>query len=841
MGKQGEHSGGNHELPAMQRGLGASVPDGSRSLPARSRRGAVAGLFRGLVVGVALYLVLDFALQMRLPTDGCRTGINHLDQDGALCVDLLLAPPNGLRLNDRVVGIGAHPLEQWLQPWGPRPRWPEGTTVPYTIVRQGAEQVLDITLQRLSLWPVLRMGLLYYLFSLTFLLLGSFVFWRRPGDPAARVFLVICLAVAVQQCGEVFGIQPSLMVRGWPLWWRLAGDQISWWLLLAAGLHFALIFPLEKQIVTRHPLLIPALVYGTFPVLALGALALGPTVSQGLTRLYRVDHLLALAGGLGALGIFFHSFRTLHQPAAKAQLRWLAWAAGAALLPVLALYSLPAILGTRRLLPDALAMMLLLLIPLAMAFSIVRYHLWDIDVIIRRSLVYGALTVLLTGLYVALVTVLQGVSQVLTGQTSNLALALSTLIIALLLQPVRGQLQLLVDRLFFRQKYKARQVLVSFTRALSCLHGTQEVLDLMLDAVVTAMNAESASVMMLDEASGEYHVAGAHNLGREAQQVRWQQGQGVAAWVERRGKPFLLQSESGSGETAAPAVKEAEADLRRLGAEVCIPLLVNDKVMGLLNLGARRSQMPYAGDDLEVLVTVARTTALALENARLHEERLDILRRQLAQVTAAQEEERRRIAQELHDGLGPALASLNIRLHTVRKRLARDRHPVAEEIGKLAELAQANIQDIRRLIYDLRPAALDELGLAPALREYLNHCQQEHALSIHFTADEGGQLPAAVEMALFRIAQEALNNVIRHAQASRVEVTLTRETDRVILSIADDGRGFDPQALRPGSHLGLWSMRERAEQLGGRLEIESAPGRGTGLRVTVPVPESATD
>jgi signal transduction histidine kinase len=221
--------------------------------------------------------------------------------------------------------------------------------------------------------------------------------------------------------------------------------------------------------------------------------------------------------------------------------------------------------------------------------------------------------------------------------------------------------------------------------------------------------------------------------------------------------------------------------------------------------------------------------------ASLQEERMAVLREQFAQVTAAQEEERQRIARELHDGLGPALASLNIRLLTVRKLLEREGHPVTGEIEELAEQVQASIRDIRRLIHDLRPVALDELGLVPALREHLAHCQQEHDLAIEFVADDGERLSAAVESALFRIVQEAVNNVLRHAQARHLSVTLTRDEDQVTLRVADDGQGFDIQVPRSGRHVGLWSMRERVEQLGGQFQVHSAPGQGTTVTTVVPL------
>jgi signal transduction histidine kinase len=221
--------------------------------------------------------------------------------------------------------------------------------------------------------------------------------------------------------------------------------------------------------------------------------------------------------------------------------------------------------------------------------------------------------------------------------------------------------------------------------------------------------------------------------------------------------------------------------------------------------------------------------------ASLHEERMAVLREQFAQVTAAQEEERQRIARELHDGLVPVLASLNIRLHTVGKHLARENHPLAGEIDELADQAQASSRDIRRLIHDLRPVALDELGLVPALREHLAHCQREHGVAFGLAADVAERLPASVETALFRIVQEAVNNILRHAQAQQVSVTLVRKADRVELRVVDDGLGFDTQLPRSGRHVGLWSMRERVEQLGGQFEVRSIPGQGTTLTAVVPL------
>jgi signal transduction histidine kinase len=276
------------------------------------------------------------------------------------------------------------------------------------------------------------------------------------------------------------------------------------------------------------------------------------------------------------------------------------------------------------------------------------------------------------------------------------------------------------------------------------------------------------------------------------------------------------------------AEMKRDAVLRRIPVMVVSSMDQMDSIVRCIEMGAT----DYLTKPFDPVLLHARIRASL---ASLHEERMAVLREQFAQVTAAQEEERQRIARELHDGLGPALASLNIRLRTARKLLERDAHPVAGEIEELAEQTQACIRDIRRLIHDLRPVALDELGLVPALREHLARCEQEHGLVVEFAANEGERLPASVETALFRIVQEAVNNVLRHAQAQHVQVILVRNTDRVELRVTDDGQGFDTLLPRSGRHVGLWSMRERVEQLGGQFEVRSAPEQGTTVTTVVPL------
>lgn len=276
------------------------------------------------------------------------------------------------------------------------------------------------------------------------------------------------------------------------------------------------------------------------------------------------------------------------------------------------------------------------------------------------------------------------------------------------------------------------------------------------------------------------------------------------------------------------AEMKRDAQLRRIPVIVISSMDEVESIVRCIEMGAT----DYLAKPFNPVLLHARIRASL---ASLHEERMAALREQYAQVTLAQEEERQRIARELHDGLGPDLASLNLRLLTVRRLLERDGHPAAAEIQELAEQTQASIRDIRRLIQDLRPVALDELGLVPALREHLARCQQEHGLIVEFAADGGQRLPASVETALFRIVQEAVNNVLRHADAEHVCVTLIRDADQARLCVADDGQGFDTQRPQSSKHVGLWSMQERVAQLGGRFEVHSTPGQGTTVNMVVPL------
>jgi PAS domain S-box-containing protein len=269
---------------------------------------------------------------------------------------------------------------------------------------------------------------------------------------------------------------------------------------------------------------------------------------------------------------------------------------------------------------------------------------------------------------------------------------------------------------------------------------------------------------------------------------------------------------------------------------LAVPLLAGDRVIGLCGLDKTESGF-FTREHIRLAEALVGGAAVAIQNAWLFEqvragrERLRSLSHRLVEV---QETERRYIARELHDEAGQALTSLMVGLRLLERDADRPEAVVAGVV-ELKRMVDDVLEDLHRLAMDLRPASLDHLGLVAAVRQYLEAISERHGLVAQFeTVRFSERLRPDAETALYRIVQEALTNVIRHAQATRVDVILEQRGDKLIVLVEDNGIGFDPVTAMSGGHLGLLGMHERAEMLGGTLVLESAAGAGTTLLVEVP-------
>jgi len=300
-----------------------------------------------------------------------------------------------------------------------------------------------------------------------------------------------------------------------------------------------------------------------------------------------------------------------------------------------------------------------------------------------------------------------------------------------------------------------------------------------------------------------------------------------------------------------PRLARMQAMASDLCCHVSVPLLARGRAVGVMNIASNAERGVFNPEETTLLAAIGQQVGVAVENARLWEElqRQSALRsRLLEQTLAAQEAERQRIARELHDEAGSSLTSLMVGLRVIEGR-AEEAEAVRAQAAALKALAGELLTSLHDLSVELRPSALDRLGLVTALEQFVRDYGRQHNLVADFQAAglDGVRLPSEIETTLYRIVQEALTNVARHAAATHVGVILEQRERSVVAVVEDNGQGFDvagatacPERSEETTHgggqrLGLFGMQERAALVGGRLTLESAPGQGTTVFVEVPL------
>jgi two-component system, NarL family, sensor kinase len=392
----------------------------------------------------------------------------------------------------------------------------------------------------------------------------------------------------------------------------------------------------------------------------------------------------------------------------------------------------------------------------------------------NRTAVYGALTAGVVGIF-AIFAWLVG------GRLNNTAFGtvLAAAVVALGAGPARERLQRLVDRLMYGRRSDPYGALAGLGRQLEQAPAESGLLTSIASGVADALRFPYVAISLADD--------------------------------------------------EAPAA--VSGTLR--GQSVDLPLVHAGQQVGQLTVGLRRGERQLTERDTTLLADFARLVAAAAKEVSLAAD----LRRSRERLVIACEEECRRLGRELHDGVGPALAGLALGVGAANRAVARGDASAEPLLTQVQAETEGLLADVRRIAHDLRPAALDELGLVGALR------QRDEALTdasggapvVRVEVDGLPALPAAVEVAAWRIATEALTNTVRHASASRCTVRLVAD-DCLRLEVTDDGRGL-PSVITPG--LGLSSMAERAAELGGTCVVESGPSAGTVVRAELPLEVTA--
>jgi signal transduction histidine kinase len=641
-----------------------------------------------------------------------------------------------------------------------------------------------------------------YAFSLFNLGLAGFLVWLRPRDRTA-----LLLAIGLVGTAAVFNLQAYGVYEAYPTTWLETSWHHFFQLTSAVSYIFALLLFPDGRLVPRWPRWALVLLYGP----ALAVLAVSAFRVQGTSRTVALILYFGLLTPVA--GVLAQAYRYRRSPTGveRQQARLLFWALVPAVLVGLFALSrqvratafeayqgreldvIP--IGLFRVFQPVFA-----LIPVALFVGILRYRLWNIERVISRTLVYSLLAGFVSAVYVIVVVVIGGG---LAGfRSTNLWLSIAaTGIVAVAFQPVKERATHLANRLVYGKRATPYEVLSELSERMSDAVATEELLSRMARMIAEGTGAVRAGVWLA--VAGELRPAG------------W--------WPAEEVIPEPLPMEADE----LPPVP---------AATFAVPVRHQGEPLGVLTVTKPASETLTPTEE-RLLVDVGAQAGLVLRNVRLTAElvaRLEELRASRQRLVATEDEARRRLERNLHDGAQQQLVALNVMLG-LAQQLADSGQPVGDLLAQIKAQAAEAVEDLRDLARGIYPPLLAAEGLPTALRG------QERRLPfpLAIDADGVGRYPQEVEAAVYFCCLEAFQNASKHANASRVTVTLRELDGGLSFTVSDDGRGFDVMSTPRGS--GSQNMVDRMDALDGRLEVVSSPGAGTTVSGWVPLGGPAAD
>jgi signal transduction histidine kinase len=727
--------------------------------------------------------VLLWLGRLSTPSDGTATFPSAPPWgDGVVLADVTGTP--GLQPGDRVVSVDGVPVEAWV---GQRPsaRFQSGQIVEYGVVRGDQALSVDVVLGPYPFREVALANLALNPLLVLVLAVASFVYLRRPADPAARALFRLAAFVPLGLMAFPYSTQVIDVVTG--RWWPLVVSDTASLLMWGAALHFALVFPQPRGPVVRHPRLAMAAAYGLPVLLYLAHLATTlPSATGALARAGALVTISVPAANVTpflVLALLVASYLLTRDPATRQRMSWIFAALGLGFVGYVGLGRIPEWLAGAPLVPWVYQTLFFVPVPVALGAAVLRYRLFDVQVVLRRSLVYAVFTAVLALAYIGIASAVAAI----VGTPVHPGPLVAGALVVLLVLATRERLRRVVMRLTFGDRDDPAEVVRQLGLRLEAAASAESVLDSVARTLARSLRLPYVAIEL----------------------------DGPLARTASHGRP-----------TGEPMTVELSHRGEQVGRLV-------------LDTGAVRE--PFGPADRRLLDGVARQVGMAAHNLLLTAR----LQRSLERAVIAREEERRRLRRDIHDRLGPVLAASGMQIELVRSRLARDPDQAQALLSAVAATQQEAITDLRRLVEGLRPPVLDQRGLVGAVRERAD--QLNDLASRASTQAPGGRglvvmvdasadlepLPAAVEVAAYHIISEALTNVVKHAQARECVVRLWRHEDALLVEVHDDGTGL-PANYRAGA--GLNTIRERATELGGEASAARAGTGGTLVQARMPLP-----
>lgn len=761
----------------------------------------------------------------------------------------------GLQVGDVLVDLEGAPMATALSLYQDKK---PGDEVVFSVLRDDQPRVIPIVLRAPSPAVVFR-HLDPLIVAFCFWLVSVVVVYLKPtAREGWHFFLYSQIGAGILATGKLSAFNVSWAARVFNVLLCLLGPSLF---------RFHLLFPVPRT----GPLWKSVLVcfYGLAWVLMVPFVVLDPLYFRLLSwyPVWRACvRMTFVLSALASIGLLSRSYSTATNAQIRRQVRLIASGTACAFVPMVFLSILPEMFAGSFLLPYEVTFLGLAFIPLAYAVAIYWHNLLDVDRFLNRSLVHFVLGILWVSLYLLLTWALNTWFPE-TVHARSLIAALVMLLAGIVLVSLQRKVQEWTDRLFYGGWYDYRSVIAGVSTALSAAQDRAALTRQLVHRVAAAMDLRGAALFLADELG---HLVLRDQIGFQhlANQSPDLPLDGHLARLLCREGQVLGTAEIERHPAEKPLADGERAWLGTKAVQLWLPLAFEGELRGLLVLGRKRRDDFFDGEDMRILETLAYQAGLAAENVRLLEslrhrvEELSQLRDELEvthrRLLSSREEERFRLSRELHDRLLQELFALNMGLRTAAR--SSSDAPVREQLSTLRRDVLRLAEETRRICAELRPPALSIMGLADAIRSYTEEqarrwgnvslvggfsdaaWEEETQPDLEITLDldqDRRRLSDEVAIALFRVYQETLSNAHRHAAAKHVWVQEKLTEGQVDLSIADDGRGFEPpghlsQFARQG-HFGLLGAQERMAAVGGGVEVISRPGEGARVVAWAPL------
>ena len=465
--------------------------------------------------------------------------------------------------------------------------------------------------------------------------------------------------------------------------------------------------------------------------------------------------------------------------------------------------------------------------------AIVRNNLLDIHVVARRGTNYALIGIIVAIPLLALYFLLA--ISVLKGNMPIWVYIIPLIILAVFASQISAPVQQWIDRILYRQRYRFLRALEAFHSGTQSLADYEKLTSTMINLVSGVMSTPMVALLQPISPNGDFYLVANTDIANDNPGIIIKRRSSLITWLQNNNGVLSHQDIDFIPQLQRTSSQEKEI-LWRIGAHLIVPLKTHPGYLsGVLIIGEKASSKPYTTADKQLVQGFSSQMAMKLENIQLYHEavqarqELKALARRLVEV---QEEERHTIARELHDETGQLLISAKLLLEKSRSSQAGN---MVSAMNEAQDMLREAIRQIREMSLNLRPGMIDDLGLLPALHWYLEQYTRRTNIQVNFKhSGLKSELQTDIRTAAYRIVQEALNNVARHAKVKEATARVWVRTGTLYIQIEDAGTGFDPTKI-PATSSGIRGIRERALMFGGRLVIDSAPGEGTLLRAELPI------